>query len=451
MQRADRAEADCSGRADVCFDRPARLAFGEFIWDAVTREERGLIIDMHVQVWLGRAAGIADKTDDLAGADTVSDLHPHCAGPHMRIKNVAIRRDLDDGVIAGRIVEIDRDGIFARVGNVFRHAVGHIDDPAGCDAVDWLAVAEIAVVLVFWAFPGRAHAINSLILHPIDRETLGDPGVSVVDKNGAPMPRMRAVVHGIACDPLAAQWRRDDERTLVGDGEGRQREVMCVALVVANMQRMLDCARRLFLAEIEDEKDDYAAARFDAAHGSVFRLRRHAEMGDHRLERRIGKFGLSPADVRLNGLQYITGPREIGDQHFVDEPNRAVLDDWRGLRQKRHIELRGLRIAGDGGRSGKQDATQRDKACKAYHSPLRVPLIIFDLSRDSLMTPKAAQRFLLFRAFRKVATAVAIARVRSLAIGAWRPERAAPRGCTPPRSPIGSRPDILILRRTMTR
>jgi len=72
-----------------------------------------LIINVHVQMRLGRAARVTDTADDLAGADLIPDLQLHGARSHMRIEYEVMWRNLDDDVIASGIVEVDRDGILA--------------------------------------------------------------------------------------------------------------------------------------------------------------------------------------------------------------------------------------------------------------------------------------------------------------------------------------------------
>src|ERR1700730_3654714 len=114
---------------------------------------------MHVQVWLGWAASIADIAQDIADFDRVASFNVHGAGSHMGIEDVTIGRDFDDDVIACGVIGVDRDDVFAGVRHIVRHAVGHTDHLAGGYTVDWLVVAEITVVLVFRAFPGRAHAV----------------------------------------------------------------------------------------------------------------------------------------------------------------------------------------------------------------------------------------------------------------------------------------------------
>jgi hypothetical protein len=94
-----------------------------------------------MQMRFCRAAGIANMTYDLAGANLISDLWLHGARAHVRIKHITKRRYLDNDMIPGRIVEIDRDHILAGMRDVFSHSVRHVNDLAACNAVDWLARA----------------------------------------------------------------------------------------------------------------------------------------------------------------------------------------------------------------------------------------------------------------------------------------------------------------------
>ena len=70
------------------------------------------------------------------------------------------------------------------MGYVLWQAVGPINHLAICDDIDRLIVAEIAVVFVLDSLPCCAHAVDRLILHPIDCIPLREPSVSVVDDNG---------------------------------------------------------------------------------------------------------------------------------------------------------------------------------------------------------------------------------------------------------------------------
>jgi len=92
---------------------PLASPWVKFIRHAITGEERWLVINVHVQMRLGRTAGVTDTADNLTGADLIPDLQLHGARSHMRIKYEVMGRNLDDDVIASGIVEVYRDGILA--------------------------------------------------------------------------------------------------------------------------------------------------------------------------------------------------------------------------------------------------------------------------------------------------------------------------------------------------
>src|SRR3984893_2851475 len=168
----------------------------------------------------------------------------------MGIEDVTIGRDFDDDVIAG-------------VRHIVRHAVGHTDHLAGGYTVDWLVVAEITVVLVFRAFPGRAHAVYRLILHPVNRIALRQPGMPAVDKHGSTMGCVRPVIDGIPSDPVATERRRDDDRAFVRNDHRRKDGSVSSALVVNDLERMVDRAWSFAADEIEKQKNDQAAAAIE--------------------------------------------------------------------------------------------------------------------------------------------------------------------------------------------
>jgi len=89
LLRANGAEVNCGRGTDIGVDRSARFAIRELVGHAVAGEERGLVIDVQMQMRLRRAAGIADMTDDLADTNPVPDLHLHGAGAHVRIEDVS--------------------------------------------------------------------------------------------------------------------------------------------------------------------------------------------------------------------------------------------------------------------------------------------------------------------------------------------------------------------------
>jgi hypothetical protein len=144
---------------------------------------------MHVEMRLRRAAAIADVTQDLAGADDVSDPGRHGSGAHMRIERVSARRDLDHEMIARGAIEVDRDGVTSLVWRVLRRAVRHGDNHAVGDAINWPIVAKITVVLVLRPFPGRGHAADRLNLNPVDGEALREVRASNRARAMAILPR----------------------------------------------------------------------------------------------------------------------------------------------------------------------------------------------------------------------------------------------------------------------
>ena len=60
-----------------------------------------------------RVNRVADKAQNFSGVYILTNLHPHSARPHMRIKDVLLWRDLDDDVIAGGIGCTNNNCIFA--------------------------------------------------------------------------------------------------------------------------------------------------------------------------------------------------------------------------------------------------------------------------------------------------------------------------------------------------
>src|SRR5262249_18544824 len=109
----DRADADGIRRADIGLDRTARLKCREPVGHAIAGEEGRMVVDMHVQMRLGGAAGIADMADHVADADRIADLYAPGARAHVRIENEPTRCYLDDDMIASRVIKGDRYGILA--------------------------------------------------------------------------------------------------------------------------------------------------------------------------------------------------------------------------------------------------------------------------------------------------------------------------------------------------
>ena len=220
---------------------------------------------MHMKMRLARAASIADMTDYVTTADRLANLHAYSARPHMRIQYITMRRDLDDNLISGNIVKVDRIGERSRMRHVLGQAVGRVDYLASCDAVDRLVVAEIAEVVALRPLLGRAHAIDRLNLDPIDRIALREPRVPTQDHDGSAVIGIRTVVHGVAGYPLATQRRRDDNRAFVRDRQRRKHDIVRSAFVIEHAQRMLDRNWGFVPSKVEHEEDQNAAAGLDGA------------------------------------------------------------------------------------------------------------------------------------------------------------------------------------------
>src|SRR5271168_5236220 len=97
--------------------------------------------------------------------------------------------------------------------DVLWHSVRCLDNFSGVNAIDRLIVAEIALVPIFRSLPCGTFAFDGLILHPINGETLRQPGAAVIDHNRAAMRRIRAVACGVSSDPFAAQRWGDHDRS----------------------------------------------------------------------------------------------------------------------------------------------------------------------------------------------------------------------------------------------
>lgn len=352
----------------------SREAAGEFVGHAVAPEERRLVVDVHMQVRLLGAAGVADVADDLAGLDRVAALHRNGAGAHVGVEYVAVRCDLDDRVVAGRIVEVDLDDMLAGMGDVLGHAVRRLDHHAGGDAVDRLVPAEIALDLVFRALPRRPLAVDGPVLHPVDGIALRQPGMAIVDHDGPAMGRVQTVVDGIAGDPFAAQRRRDDDRARVRDGDRRRDDVMRFARVVRHMQRVRDRAGSLRLAEIQRQKDDDAVAAGDGARGRLTGRCRRPELADHRRQLVGAERLLHRARLGIDRIEDVADLAEIGEDHLVVEPRRPVLHDRRRLGDVGHIERRRVGIASVGRGGAEQTEADNVQMVTRHERPPKAKL-----------------------------------------------------------------------------
>jgi hypothetical protein len=125
-----------------------------------------MVDDMHVQMRFGRAAGIADVTEDLRGGYMVANFNRHRSRAHMSVENVMMLSDIDDNVVTARVDEVDIDGILAGMRNILWQAVHRRYHRALGDAVDRRVVAKVACVLVLRSGPGRRLAAHHTILHP---------------------------------------------------------------------------------------------------------------------------------------------------------------------------------------------------------------------------------------------------------------------------------------------
>jgi len=77
------------------------------------------------------------------------------------------------------------------------------------------------------------------------------------------------------------------------------------------------------------------------------------------------------ARLRLNGDDGIRAFGEISDQHLISKAHRAILSDWRWLRQKGHIQLRCVRVSGESRHHDKEVNTKWQKAHKVIVDLLR--------------------------------------------------------------------------------
>ncbi len=121
---------------------------------------------------------------------------------------------------------------------------------------------------------------------------------------------------------------------------------MSFAFVVKYVERMLDRAWSLAVAEIEKQKNDQATAAIDRPIRGAIRLSPCAEGNDHAGKRRAGKCELCRTCLRLNGVEDVLVVGKVGNHHLVDETSGTVLHDWCGLRQKGNVKLRRVRVAG---------------------------------------------------------------------------------------------------------
>jgi hypothetical protein len=108
--------------------------------------------------------------------------------------------------------------------------------------------------------------------------------------------------------------------------------------VVKYVERMLDRAWSLAVAEIEKQKNDQATTAIDRSIRSIFRFSPCAERNDHASKRQTGK--------RVNGVEGLLVVVKVGNHHLVDETSETVLHNWCGPRQKGNVKLRRVRVAG---------------------------------------------------------------------------------------------------------
>ena len=121
-------------------------------------------------------------------------------------------------------------------------------------------------------------------------------------------------------------------------------------------------------AEVEHEEDKRAAPGLDRAIGGADRLALNAESPDHPLERGAAKGRRHLPRLRLDRVKNVGRLRVIDDLHLVDEARRSVLDDGRGLGQKRNRKLRRMRIGGE--RAGaQQHEGKRENAGETHREP----------------------------------------------------------------------------------
>src|SRR6266436_8615728 len=82
----------------------------EGIRHSLASEEVRPIDEMHMEMRLGRAASVANVTEDLASGDAVATPDSERARPHVRIEGIEAAADVDYHVISARIDQVERDG-----------------------------------------------------------------------------------------------------------------------------------------------------------------------------------------------------------------------------------------------------------------------------------------------------------------------------------------------------
>src|SRR6516164_5259821 len=160
----------------------------------------------------GRAAGVPDVSQHLPRFYLIAHFYPDRAWPHVRIERVAIAADIHNRMIAARVDEIDLHHILARMRDVFRYAVHRVHHGAIGHAINWRVIAEIAAVLVFWSRPRGRDSVDHAVAHPVNRITLGEPGMSARQKDRPAMGRVRTVVDRVSRKPIVAAKRSGDHR-----------------------------------------------------------------------------------------------------------------------------------------------------------------------------------------------------------------------------------------------
>jgi hypothetical protein len=135
---------------------------------------------------------------------------------------------------------------------------------------------------------------------------------------------------------------------------GGERDIVRFAFVIEHVQGMFNGVRCFRLAEIEREEDHHATPGLDHVTRQTFlryRYPKWANIAANGAPVKLVRF--LPAFALIASTTYAI--REVSDQHFINEPRRAVLRDRRGLRQEGHVELRRVRVAGKNRRIEKDE------------------------------------------------------------------------------------------------
>jgi hypothetical protein len=117
------------------------------------------------------------------------------------------------------------------------------------------------------------------------------------------MGRVLAVVDGIPGDPFATERRRNNDRSFARNNQRRKHDGVSFTFVVKYVERMLDRAWSLAVAEIEKQKNDQATAAIDCSIRGIFRFSPCPEGNDHASKRRTGKCELCCTRLRFNGVE----------------------------------------------------------------------------------------------------------------------------------------------------